>query len=339
MTISHVSNVYRLVADHIGQDRAGRLLGLLAIDPTLEGERDQVSRGEMAMALNAILFEGLLRRVPASAAYVAQVEASGGRIQFDHGALRTIRFPTVNTGALPPGADAFSRILEPLGYRPAALYPLPALRMTGQAWRHADLPASIPQFFLSELHVERFSPEFQQAAGRVFGTTSDPMTPFARQVLGVFSDSGEAPFATATAIIPTLANAFGRHHSLCTVADYQGLLAESPEAAWISTEGNAFNHATDRVADVETLANQLRAEGRPIKDKVEFSASGRVRQTAFRADLVERRFIDGDDIVTLSVPGSFYEFISRDVDPATGLLDLAFDSSNAQGIFAMTQAK
>jgi hypothetical protein len=39
------------------------------------------------------------------------------------------------------------------------------------------------------------------------------------------------------------------------------------------------------------------------------------------------------------VPGSFYEFIQRSVDPATGKLDLGFDSGNATGIFAVTQAR
>ena len=39
-----------------------------------------------------------------------------------------------------------------------------------------------------------------------------------------------------------------------------------------------------------------------------------------------------------AVPGSFFEFISRDIDPATGQLDLAFDTGNATGIFAMTRA-
>ena len=48
--------------------------------------------------------------------------------------------------------------------------------------------------------------------------------------------------------------AFGRHHPAPRLADYETLLAQSAEAAWIATEGNAFNHATDRVPDVDELA-------------------------------------------------------------------------------------
>ena len=131
-------------------------------------------------------------------------------------------------------------------------------------------------------------------------------------------------------------SAFDRQHEPPAFEDYQLLLSRSNEAAWIATEGNGFNHATDRVADVAALAERLKAEDRPMKAKLEISATGRVRQTAFRADSVERPFADGE---WRQVPGSFYEFISRDIDPETGRLDLAFDTGNATGIFAMTSAQ
>ena len=86
---------------------------------------------------------------------------------FDHGALRTIRFADGPTGALPAGEDAFTRVFLPLGYRMAALYPLDRLRMTGRAYAHVDSPEAIPQFFLSELHVDRFDPDFAAAADTV----------------------------------------------------------------------------------------------------------------------------------------------------------------------------
>jgi hypothetical protein len=108
--------------------------------------------------------------------------------------------------------------------------------------------------------------------------------------------------------------------------------------AWIATEGSAFNHATDRVPDVEVLARTQKALGRPMKETVEISASGRVHQTAFQADPVERTFKDGlGGTVRITVPGSFFEFITRRPLPEGGL-DLGFDTSNAQAIFRMTAA-
>ena len=73
------------------------------------------------------------------------------------------------------------------------------------------------------------------------------------------------------------------------------------------------------------------------------SRSGRIRQTAFRADPVQRQFRAADgQLLERTVPGSFYEFISRDhaSDAATQQsgLDLGFDAGNAQAIFKMTAA-
>ena len=144
------------------------------------------------------------------------------------------------------------------------------------------------------------------------------------------------------ALLPQLVACFDRQHAEPHWTDYQTLLAESPEMAWISTEGNAFNHATDRVTDLVALAQAQRDVGRPIKDRIEVSASGRVQQTAFRADPVRRRFVGDTGWIERDVPGSFYEFIQRAPLPAalgqTMGLDLAFDAGNATGIFGMTAA-
>ncbi len=330
----------KLVTATLGETAAAAMLDTLVIDPALGKTGETVSRATVAMALNVVLMHGLLARVPTGAAYVTNRVLAGRRIMFDHGALRTIRFAEGPTGALPAGEEAFTRILEPLGYRMAGFYPLGRLRMTGRAYAHFDLPEAVPQFFLSELHVEQFPPAFQAVAKRVFGTSHDPLTEGARALLAALVETGAAPVALAIAGLPSLVAAFDRQHEIPSVEDYRLLLDESAEAAWISTEGNAFNHVTDRVEDVEALAASQRALGRPMKDKVEVSTSGRVRQTAYKADPVERRFRTASGETTMTVPGSFYEFITRDRLPAPdhARLDLTFDSGNAQGIFKMTAA-
>ena len=335
-----MGTIERLVRAALDMAAADRALATLAIDPALLDEAGEtVSRAAFAMALNVVLFDGLLARLPSGAAYIAERVASGGKVIFDHGALRTIRFAEGPTGLLPAGEEAFRRLLEPIGYRVAGIYPLPALRMTGRGYRHLDFPETIPQFFVSELHLDQFDAAFGEAAARVFGNSADPLDDSAQALLADFAAHDRVAFDRAAAGLPEIAAAFGRHHGPVALADYEALLAQSAEAAWIATEGNAFNHATDRVEDVDALAARLKAEGWRIKDKVEVSSSGRVRQTALRADTVERRFVaTGGDEVLRTVPGSFYEFITRDVDPASGALDLGFDSGNASGIFAMTKA-
>lgn len=329
-----------LVAAAIGVAGAHEALGALVVPEGLRTNGGPfVSRATFAMALNAALFHGLLERAPTGAAYVEDVRRAGGKVLLDHGALRTVRFAHGPTGELPPGYLAFTRLLEPLGYEVADLYPLERLKMTGRAFRHRDLPETLPQFFVSELHVDRFSPSFQKVAEHVFGRTRDPLDATTRAALEAFAGGEVCDLGLAAKAMPVMVAAFGRWHEPPSLLAYEALLAESPEAAWIATEGCAFNHATDRVADVEALAEAQRRLGRPIKDTVERSASGGVRQTAFKADPVERMFADGERTVCRLVPGSFYEFITRAplAEPEDGVtLDLGFDSANAQGIFKMT---
>jgi len=321
--------------------RAGAVFSLLTIHPDLLKPSKTVSRAVMAQALNMVLFNDLLERVPAAKAYAQDCLREGRKVFHDHGAVRTVAL--AGMGDLPYGQEALLRVLTPLGYSLNGVYPLERLRMTGRSYAQADYPVDIAQFFISELHVDRFSPAFQAAAASVTASSRDPLTAHAKAVLETFAAKGEVSPDEAAAALPAMVACFGRQHADPLVSDYEALLAESAEMAWISTEGNAFNHATDRVADVDALADAQKAMGRPMKDAVEVSGSGRVRQTAFRAAQVTRTFRTArGQPVERSVPGSFYEFITRlpMIDEATGeeVLDLAFDSSNAQGIFKMTEA-
>lgn len=334
------TNLQYLLTSLLGEQHAGQLSDLLHIPAsTLRPRSNTVSRIEVAQALNMLLFEKLLKAVPQGNDYVQDSVRAGNKIRFDHGALRTVL--GISTGTLPAGEAAFTRILRPLGYRLNGVYPLQRISMTGRAYAHEDDPEEIAQFFLSELHPHHFSSAFQATVNKVLATSQDPIDAHSAQLLQQLGSDKTLPLGDALALLPVLAACFDRQHDLPSIAEYQTLLAESAEMAWISTEGNAFNHATDRVPNVEQVADAQRALGRAIKDKIEVSSNGRVRQTAFRASTVTRLMRDENDVmVEMQVPGSFYEFISRDryFDEETQreILDLTFDSGNAQGIFKMT---
>lgn len=333
------TNLHRFLRALQGDASANHLFSLVDVElGVLREPAEAVSRAELAQALNMLLFDDLLQRVPAGKAYVADALASGRKIVFDHGAVRTVKWPS---GGLPPGEAALTRVLRPLGYRMSGHYPLERLKMTGRSWAHEDFPDTIAQFFVSELHPERFSPAFQVAVGRVLASSQDPLQPHHVALLEQLERDKALPHREALALMPALLQSFGRQHGLVDWQDYETLLSESAEMAWISTEGNAFNHVTDRVPDLQALTVEQKALGRPIKEAVEVSRSGRVKQTAFRAAEVERPFRLGSEIVHRRVPGSFYEFICRDhaVDGSGARrLDLTFDAGNATAIFAMTAA-
>ena len=315
---------------------------VVSIDPAIGQETgDSASRAAVAQALNLLLLADLLERTPTAAAYVEDLYNEDHKLVFDHGALRTV--DVAGMGTLPPGRHPIARVLEPLGYTQTAIYPLDRLGMTGFSYTHSDFPESLPQFFVSELHAGRFSPAFQRALLRVTEQSEDPLDPIALERLDRLASAGELPLLDALALLPALVACFDRQHCGVRLEDYETLLAESAEAAWIATEGNSFNHATNRVANLKKVVAEQRLRGRPIKPNIEVSRSARVHQTAYVADPVQRRFIGRDaQPTTRTVPGSFFEFIERGAirDQASGeqRLDLAFDSSNAQAIFKMTAA-
>jgi len=321
----------------VGAQRALSLFEVLAIPQALLDETGpRISRAGIAQALNMLLFEDLLDRVPNARLYADDCLRDGRRIVHDHGAVRTIALEGM--GGLPAGEEAITRILRPLGYVLNGLYPLERLKMTGRSHAQAEFPEELAQFFVSELHPERFSPEFQAAVQRVTATSTDPLSPEAKSALGELDTHRSLPVEAVIELLPVLVRCFSRQHQETTLADYELLLSESPEMAWISTEGTAFNHATDRVPDVDQLATDQKALGRPMKATVETSQSRRVRQTAFLAARVPRNFrLPDGTTIEREVPGSFYEFITRLPNPEQdGKLDLSFDSSNAQAIFKMT---
>jgi hypothetical protein len=306
------------------------------VEDALQGA-NRVPRFVIAHALNVALFSNLLHRVPSGLAYVSTQTAAGRQIMLDHGAVRTVAWPTAS--AVPPGIEQVSRVLEPLGYSRRETYPLTKLRMTGYSYAHDDLSDDVSQWFVSELHPDEFSSEFRQAVERVIGTSLDPIHGATAERLDELAQERSIAENEAVALMPVLFSCFSRLHEAPFDTDYELLRSESAEMAWIATEGTAFNHATDRVEDVAATADSERSAGRPIKETVEVSGSGRVRQTAHRATLVDRSFRTAEgSTVSRQVPGSFFEFIDRQPLPDGSGIDLAFDASNAQGIFAMTSA-
>jgi hypothetical protein len=326
-----------LLSAIIGPTRTQQLIKTLVVPGSLAVPADVASRALIAQALNMLLFEDLVARVPAAQLYVERCLANGDTIFHDHGAVRCVDMDGM--GKLPRGERAITRILEPLGYVLKGTYPLDRLKMTGRSYAQAEYPEEVAQFFVSELHTDRFPAEFQDAVKRVTKDSVDPVTPDAKALLDKLAAEGSVTFDEAVGLLPTLLSCFDRQHPIPALADYEILLPQSAEMAWISTEGTAFNHATDRVEDVEQLTVTQKALGQPMKDKVEVSGTGRVRQTAFTAARVMREFRAADgSIVRKEVPGSFLEFIARDFIPgeAVKTLDLSFDPSNAQAIFKMT---
>ena len=341
MTAYHTSLLWKILSRAVGEAQTEELFHTIDIAPALleaQADQEQAPRAVIAQAMTMILFRKLVDNVPEGRSYVADKLDQGEKVVFDHGAVRTVL--GVPCGALPEGRASIARILEPLGFERVEEYPLARLKMMGHAYCHSELPEDIAQFFVSELDTAQFSEAFQAAAGRVLADSVDPLSDTSHAALETLSKTNNLPVTAVPALLLDMARAFDRQHSCPDRADYEILKTESDEMAWIATEGTFFNHLTDRVADVDALADSLRAKGQPIKDKVEVSRDKTVLQTAYKATTVRRFMKDTDGALkAYQVPGSFVEFITRhkNINDAEKL-DLRFDSSNAQGIFKMTAA-
>lgn len=333
-----MSELRQLIEQASSPARTETLFRQLEVEPQLcTANQGKVSRALLAQALNMLLFEDLIRRVPIAQTYVARCLARGRKIMLDHGALRTVLW---RSGTLPAGESAITRVLKPLGYELADIYPLPKLKMTGRAYRHIDYPQSMAQFFVSELHPEQFSSAFQGTVTRVLASSRDPLQTQQVLLLQRLEQQGCLSLPEAVKLLPALLACFARQHGDFSWSDYQTLLSESAEMAWIATEGNVFNHATDRVPDLAALVSELKADHYPMKATIEVSANNRIRQTAVLAVKVSRTFLGEAEQETQhhEVPGSFFEFIQRELLPDTSdQLDLSFDTGNATGIFQVTR--
>ncbi len=274
--------------------------------------------------------------MPSAAAYAVDQRAAGRGVVLDHAAVRTVAWPA---GALPPGIEQVTRILRPLGYERHATYPLTRLRMTGHAYAHVDRPEVVPQWFVSELHPDTFSPAFQDAVTRVLDGSTDPLDAATRDRL----DRLEADRAAARG----RCRRPGRRPAPRLRPPAPAAHRPGPRraAGRVGRDG-LDRHRGHHLQPLHRPGRRRVRGGRrpsasgvgPIKDSrrgVDVGPGAPDRPPGHHGRAGRCRTLEGD-VVEREVPGSFFEVISRDPLPEGGL-DLAFDAANATGIFAMTR--
>lgn len=102
------ANVEQLLLKLLGAEKTTRLFATLNHPRILdEWEGGIVTRAELAQAMNMALFEDLLARSANGRQYTEETIAAGDSVYFDHGALRTVRWP--HSGALPTGEAEIGR--------------------------------------------------------------------------------------------------------------------------------------------------------------------------------------------------------------------------------------
>jgi len=257
------------------------------------------------------LFDNIWRNyldVTPSAHQLHQLLGSGDDLINDHVAYRTFNIDKVNLAKL-------AQHLIDLGYTECGEYHFNSKNLYAKHFEHSD--SLLPKVFISELLVEKFSPEIQH----IIHTLVDTIDPDA-VVHNNFLYSGT--------------------HWKISHDDYKKLLAESEYAAWLSAWGYRANHFTVSINHLENFDNifavneAVKAGGFNLNTtggEVKGGQKVMLEQSSTLADQIEVNFADK----TVAVPSCFYEFAKR-YPLNNGELYTGFVAASADKIFESTNA-
>lgn len=239
-------NIERLLVYAIGPIKAERALESMDFPSFLnDWESGSVTRSELVMALQLVLFDHLLMDSmdgrPALHEFVEKRE----RLCLHHSDLHTVRWRL--NGALPPGEAAITRIIIPLGYRFAGIAEFDGMGTMKRTYVHEDHPDVLPRFVIGEILPERFSTNFQRVVTKVVASSTDPVAPWSIQHLSELDRDGVLPLTTAEHLLLSIAAAFRRQHQIASDSDCALLTSESMEMGLVARTGNAVGRVVGKL--------------------------------------------------------------------------------------------
>ncbi|WP_448213225.1 2-oxoadipate dioxygenase/decarboxylase family protein [Colwellia sp. MEBiC06753] len=246
--------------------------------------------------------------VTPSAKKVHELLGSGNDVINDHVAYRTFNIEKVNL-------EKLAAHLIKLGYKECGEYHFEAKKLYAKHFEHEN--DTLPKVFISELLVEKFSPQVQQIIHNLVDQLPE------------------------TAVTEDNFLYSGKQWNV-SYQDYQTLLAESEYAAWMAAWGYRANHFTvsinhlanyDCISAVNEAVKQggftLNSAGGEIKG----DETVKLEQSSTMADVANVQFSDQ----LVAIPSCFYEFAKR-YPLADGKLYSGFVAASADKIFESTNA-
>ncbi len=247
--------------------------------------------------------------VTPSAEKVHQLLGSGSDLINDHVAYRTFNLEKVNL-------EKLAAHLISLGYKECGEYHFEAKKLYAKHYEHSD--NTLPKVFISELLVEKLSPQAQAIIHRLVDNIDEK----------------------AVAHYNFLYS--GKHWDI-SFSDYQTLLAESEYAAWLAAWGYRANHFTvsinhlEKYDDITEVNHVLKTSGFALNStggEVKGDKNVMLEQSSTMADKVRVAFSDK----TVEIPSCFYEFAKRYPND-NGELYSGFVAASADKIFESTNNK
>lgn len=243
---------------------------------------------------------------PGAQKIVELFESRGDKVVNDHIALRTYNLPKV-------GIAKLAKPFLDNGYVEGGDYHFEEKKLYAKHFQHSD--PSKPKIFISELLVEKFSPELQATVKKVVDQIDE-------------SDVEKFDF-TCT----------GRTWEMDSET-YEKLNNESEYAAWLAAIGFRPNHFTVFVNELksfnnlEDLNSTLKDAGFALNDsggEIKGSQDVFLEQSSTKADKIEISFSDKK----MTIPSCYFEFAKR-YPLEDGNLYQGFVAKSADKIFEST---
>lgn len=228
----------------------------------------------------------------------------------DHIALRTFNDPRVNV-------EKLAEFFLAYGYKECGQYDFPVKQLFAKHYEHEDPEA--PKVFISELRLERFSPQLQKIAKNCVDKIPEKLC---NEETLLYSGATWQPLSYKT---------------------YQNLLDESEYAAWMYAFGFCANHFTVNVNALKRFTTLEQVNDLITKNNFKLNTSGGVikgtqeeclEQSSTLAGEIEVQFIEG----AFKIPSCYYEFAKR-YPLKDGKLYTGFIAASADKIFESTDVR
>lgn len=234
------------------------------------------------------------------------IESMGGHYVNDHIAFRSFGLPGF-------GIASIAAPFLDLGYKEAGEYHFEKKKLRAVHLEYEADP-NFPKIFISELMVERLSPEAQSF---IRTHTRKVDSSFGRGVIGLDKVNLDHIDSIRHAIDATYLHLDTTPWPWVTFEEYEKLREESEYASWVAAFGNRVNHFTITVNqskifdDIREINDAVQKVGVKLNDSgglVKGSTDVRLEQSSTVADLVYWPFA-GDQLEV--VPYAYIEFAYR----------------------------
>jgi hypothetical protein len=230
------------------------------------------------------LWDNYCNRVSYARRYCDLVLAKGGRVVNDHIAYRTLNTPM---GDLPVGIEGMSRVITPLGYKPADSYAFTDKHLVARHYEHPD--PLLPKIFISQLQVDELPAD---TAGKIRDAVANAKDLLAGDAASMLDRAETLSPSDADALTDKL---YAYITTRPWPAPPKDAVVEinnvSQYAAWTLLHGNSVNHFTAYIneqqvadwSDIDVTVAALREAGVPMKESVEGQPGSKLRQSATQA--------------------------------------------------------